>query len=61
MVVPLPRLGRAILARIDGTRSIGAIADELAANGTARELFAKEFAALRRAMEPMNRLLIAAP
>jgi SAM-dependent methyltransferase len=61
MVVPLPRLGRAILARIDGQRSIGAIADELAANGTARELFAKEFAALRRAMEPMNRLLIAAP
>ncbi|MCQ4162136.1 methyltransferase [Roseomonas sp. GC11] len=59
--VPLPRLAAAILARIDGTRSIGEIGDALAANGIAREAFARDFAALRAALEPLNRLLLAAP
>ncbi|MDO9709179.1 methyltransferase [Paracraurococcus lichenis] len=59
--LPLPRLAQAILQRVDGRRSLGAIADELAAGGVSREQFARDLPALRRAMEAMNRLLIAAP
>lgn len=58
--VALPRLAQAILARVDGQRSIGAIGDELAAKGVSRDAFAKDFAALARAMERVNRLLLAA-
>lgn len=58
--VALPRLAQAILARVDGQRSIGAIGDELAANGVSREAFAKDFAAVARAMERVNRMLLAA-
>ena len=61
MNLPLPRLARAMLQRVDGRRSLGAIADELAANGVSREQFWRELPALRRSMEAMNRLLIAAP
>jgi hypothetical protein len=59
--LPLPRLAAAILQRVDGRRTLGAIADELAANGVAREAFWSDLAALRRGMEAMNRLLLAAP
>jgi SAM-dependent methyltransferase len=59
--LPLPRLANAILQRVDGRRSFGAIADELAANGVSREQFWRDLPALRRSMEAMNRLLIAAP
>ena len=59
--LPLPRLAGAILQRVDGRRSFGAIADELAANGVSREAFWRDLPALRRAMESMNRLLITAP
>ncbi len=59
--LPLPRLAAAILQRVDGKRPLGAIADELAANGVSREAFWRDLAALRRAMESMNRLLLAAP
>jgi SAM-dependent methyltransferase len=59
--LPLPRLAGAILQRVDGRRSFGAIADELAANGVSREAFWRDLAALRRSMEAMNRLLITAP
>lgn len=59
--VALPRLAQAILARVDGRRSIGAIGDELAANGVSREAFARDFAALARALEGVNRMLLAAP
>ena len=59
--VPLPRLAGAILSRIDGKRSIGEIGDDLARNGTEREVFAREFQALVAAMEKTNRLLISAP
>ncbi|MDB5372733.1 MAG: methyltransferase [Belnapia sp.] len=59
--LPLPRLAGAILQRVDGRRSFGAIADELAANGVSREAFWRDLATLRRSMEAMNRLLITAP
>jgi SAM-dependent methyltransferase len=59
--VPLPRLAGAILSRIDGKRSIGEIGDDLAQNGTARDVFAREFQALVAALEKTNRLLISAP
>jgi SAM-dependent methyltransferase len=59
--LPLPRLAGAILGRVDGRRSLGDIADELAGNGVAREVFWRDLAALRQAMESMNRLLLAAP
>ena len=59
--VPLPRLAGAILSRIDGKRCIGEIGDDLAQNGTARDVFAREFQALVAAMEKTNRLLISAP
>ena len=59
--LPLPRLAAAILQRVDGKRSLGSIADELAANGVSREAFWRDLAALRRGMEAMNRLLLAAP
>ncbi len=62
LVVPvaLPRLAAAIIARVDGQRSVGEIGDALAANGVSREAFAKDFAALARALERVNRLLLAA-
>ncbi|ONG49323.1 methyltransferase [Pseudoroseomonas deserti] len=59
--VPLPRLASAILARIDGRRSIAGIGAELAKNGVAEAAFARDFTALRQALEPLNRLLLAAP
>jgi SAM-dependent methyltransferase len=63
LVVPvaLPRLAAAIIARVDGARSVGEIGDQLAANGVSREAFARDFAALARALERVNRLLLAAP
>ena len=59
--LPLPRLAAAILGRVDGRRPLGAIADDLAANGVPREAFWRDLAALRRTLESMNRLLLAAP
>jgi SAM-dependent methyltransferase len=61
VALPLPRLAAAILARIDGRTSIGAIGDALAANGISRETYLRDLAALRQVMEPLNRLLLAAP
>ena len=59
--LPLPRLSAAILGRVDGRRPLGAIAAELAANGVSREAFWRDLGALRRTMESLNRLLLAAP
>jgi hypothetical protein len=61
VMLPLPRLAAAILARVDGRRSVGEIGDALAANGVSREAFARDFAALARQMERLNRMLLAAP
>lgn len=60
-VLPLPRLAGAILQRVDGRRSLGAIADELAGIGVSREQFARELPLLRHALERLNKLLLAAP
>lgn len=59
--LPLPRLAGAILSRVDGRRSLGEIADALVAKGASREQVARDIAALRHALERMNRLLLAAP
>ncbi|MFT8244063.1 class I SAM-dependent methyltransferase [Roseomonas sp. BN140053] len=59
--LPLPRLAAAILAQVDGRRSLGEIAEALVRNGAAREQVGRDMLALRDAMEPMNRLLLAAP
>jgi SAM-dependent methyltransferase len=59
--LPMPRLAAAILQRVDGVRSFGEIADALAANGVSREQFWRDLAGLRKALEAMNRLLVAAP
>jgi SAM-dependent methyltransferase len=61
ITVPLPRRAAAILARVDGRRSLGAIVAEVAALGHAPEAVWQDIALLRAAMEPMNRLLLAAP
>ncbi|WP_149538371.1 methyltransferase [Siccirubricoccus phaeus] len=61
VIRPMPRLAGAILQRVDGRRRLGEIADELAANGTPRETFWRDMAALRSTMEGLNRLLLAAP
>lgn len=59
--VPLPRLAAALLSRIDGKRPWGAIIDEVVAAGASREQAGRDRMALIRAMEPLNRLLLAAP
>lgn len=59
--IPLPRLAPAILSRIDGIRTIGEIADQMAAAGTARDVFAQNFAELARQLERVNRMLLAPP
>jgi hypothetical protein len=59
--VPIPRLAAAIVARVDGRRSWGEIAAAVAAGGPSPAAVARDIAALRAALEPMNRLLLAAP
>jgi hypothetical protein len=59
--VPVPRLAGAILSRIDGVRSWGDIVDDVVAGGAPREATERDRAALGRAMERLNRLLLAAP
>jgi SAM-dependent methyltransferase len=54
----VPRLSGAILSRIDGVRTIEAIADGLP---VARQKFDADFAALWAALNPLNRLLLAPP
>jgi SAM-dependent methyltransferase len=60
--LPMPRLAAAILQRIDARRTLGEIEAEVrAASGASAEGYARDLAALRHAMERMNRLLLAAP
>lgn len=59
--VPLPRLAAAIAGRVDGRRTLREIAAEVAAGGASPAAVARDIAALRAALEPMNRMLLAAP
>ncbi|WP_338664417.1 class I SAM-dependent methyltransferase [Pararoseomonas sp. SCSIO 73927] len=58
VVLPMPALAGAILNRIDGKRTLAEVVAEVPAP---EAQVARDFAALRAAMEPMNRLLLAAP
>ena len=59
--VPLPPLAPAILRLVDGRRSVGEIAEELAQRGTGAEAFERAWRATFGALEKLNRLLLAAP
>jgi SAM-dependent methyltransferase len=59
--VPLPRLAPAMLRRVDGRRSLGAIIAAVAAEGAGAERAAAEIAETCRTLEATNRLLLAAP
>jgi SAM-dependent methyltransferase len=59
--VAVPPLAAAILRQVDGRRSVGAIAAMLAATGTGADVFDKAWRATYRAMEKVNRMLLAAP
>ena len=58
---PLPPLAPAILRLVDGRRSVGEIAAELAQRGTGAEAFERAWRATFGALERLNRLLLAAP
>ena len=58
--ITLPRLGSAIVARIDGTRTMGDIRDELTELGIAPDAFARDYAATAAALERVNRMLLKA-
>ncbi len=57
----LPALAPAILRLVDGRRSVGEIAAVLAERGTGAEAFVRGWRATFGALEPINRLLLAAP
>jgi SAM-dependent methyltransferase len=61
LILPVPPMAAAILAQIDGRRPLGEIEAILAARGTSRELFAREWQKSFSALEHQNRLLLAAP
>jgi hypothetical protein len=57
----LPPLAPAILRLIDGKRSVGEIAERLAAVGTGPDAFRRAWRQTFTALEGINRVLIAAP
>ena len=59
--VAVPPLASAILRLIDGTRTVGAIAADLAARGTTPETFDKSWRQTYDALSATNRILLAAP
>ena len=59
--IALPPLAPAILRLVDGRRSVGEIAAELAQRGTGAEAFERGWRATFGALERINRLLLAAP
>jgi hypothetical protein len=58
--LPTPPLGPALLARIDGVRSLGAILADVGARATP-ERARRDWAGLYAALNGANRLLLAAP
>jgi SAM-dependent methyltransferase len=61
VVLPVPRLAPAILRRVDGRTSLGALAAALAAEGAEPARVAAELAETCRVVQSTNRLLLAAP
>jgi SAM-dependent methyltransferase len=59
--IALPPLAPAILRLVDGQRSVGDIAAELAQRGTGAQAFERAWRATFGALENLNRLLLAAP
>lgn len=59
--IPLPPLAGAILRLVDGRRTVGGIAAALAERGTGAEAFERAWRATFRALEGINRMLLAAP
>ena len=55
----LPPLASGILRLVDGKRSVGEIAAELARRGTSAEAFARAWHATFTTLERINRLLLA--
>ncbi len=58
---PVPRMAPAILAQIDGRRSVGEIEAILAGRGAGREAFAQGWRETFACLEQQNRLMLAAP
>lgn len=61
VVLPVPPLAPAILSRVDGRASLAEIARAVEAGGAPAAQVARDMAALWRAMEPTNRVTLAAP
>ncbi|WP_458094949.1 class I SAM-dependent methyltransferase [Roseomonas sp. WA12] len=59
--LPVPPLAGAILGRVDGVASLAEIARAVEAGGASASAVIRDMAALRAAMEPLNRLLLSAP
>jgi SAM-dependent methyltransferase len=59
--IPLPAMAAAILRLVDGQRTVGEIGATLAARGSNPEAFARAWRATFKALEHVNRLLLAAP
>jgi hypothetical protein len=60
-VVPLPPQAPAILQAIDGTRTVADLETLFAERGMASEKFRRAWRAVFVALEPVNRVLLAAP
>jgi SAM-dependent methyltransferase len=58
---PVPPMAAAILALIDGRRSVGEIEVALTARGASREVFAREWRLTFASFEHANRMFLAAP
>jgi len=58
--LPLPRQARAILALVDGKRTVADIERDVAAAGVAPEAFRSAWSELWSRLQPINRLLLAA-
>jgi SAM-dependent methyltransferase len=61
LALPLPRLAPAILRRVDGRASLGAIRGVMVAEGAASARAEADLAETCRILEATNRLLLAAP
>jgi len=61
LIVPLPRLARAILKQIDGRRTLAEIRAAVVAGGAKGDAFDKDWPVLFAALNGLNRLLLKPP